>query len=304
MEPDQRKLRAGQVHQLPTTLKFALSTSRFEDVPAMAPPDTLNRPGPQESSNKARESQVSMSGSQQTEQIRSSPANGMGRTLPELTGFFENNEGTQSTITKRMNSDLERMMQPEQITQGDTQTQGNLFRSTSTIGDEDAVTATPTTIHEPPVGATETRLQNNQGAFSLKASKIQDILRRKESLKSTTMDIVEGAGAVLETGQIILCQCGFRGEEGDMVQCSVCDTWQHLHCCGYVGENDPRLPDQHFCYCCVVDAGDVANLEAIQQLALKRRALFLVCQYGMKSKQELADMMGKSRHPRFCLTTN
>lgn len=192
-----------------------------------------------------------------------------------------------------MNSELGRMMQPEQITQGDTQTQGNFFAPTPTFEDEDLVTATPTTVHTSPARAAKKATNTNEGAFSLRPSKRKDLMQRKKHLTKTAQDIAEKAGTLTQTGQYILCQCGFGGEEGDMVQCSVCHTWQHLHCCGYVGENDPRLPEDHYCYCCLVDETDV--LKAIQELALERRALFYVFHFGMRSKADMTNVLGKCR---------
>lgn len=77
-----------------------------------------------------------------------------------------------------------------------------------------------------------------------------------------------------------------------MVQCSGCDSWQHLHCLGYVGEKDPRIPEEHFCNTCVLDTGDVNTLKAIQELASQRRALFFACQIGIRSKADMSNLLG------------
>ncbi|KAM0716335.1 hypothetical protein Q7P37_007780 [Cladosporium fusiforme] len=291
MQPDPEQLGSNHIHQLPNDLQFALDTSRYTDVLAMPPP-TLNQSRPQSNTNKVRESSTPDARPQHYRHLRDSSTDGPEKSNVKPMDYVNGSGRTKSSLTDRMNSDLGRMMQPEQITQGDTQPQGNFFASTSTFGDDDAPTATPTTIHASPVKATGTRLQSDQSAFKLKTNKKKEILKRKTDLTKTTREFAERAGGVTQTGQIVLCPCGGTGEEGDMVQCSGCDAWQHLHCYGYVGENDPRLPEEHFCHCCVVDETDTTTLKAIQELASQRRALFFVCQIGMRSKADMSKMLG------------
>ena len=45
----------------------------------------------------------------------------------------------------------------------------------------------------------------------------------------------------------IECVCGVKKDEGVMVQCEQCMTWQHTSC---MGLSDKDLPDQHICHVC------------------------------------------------------
>lgn len=77
------------------------------------------------------------------------------------------------------------------------------------------------------------------------------------------------------------------------VQCSVCFTWQHLHCYGYTGAKDPRLPDEHVCYWCLLGDTDEKRYKALQTLATKRRAMFHVARNGLRTQTDLGVALGE-----------
>lgn len=76
------------------------------------------------------------------------------------------------------------------------------------------------------------------------------------------------------------------------VQCSYCSTWQHLHCYGYTGAADPRLPEEHVCYWCLLGDTDVENYKNLQKLAVRRRAVFHVAKSGLRTRTDLSKVMG------------
>ncbi|CAO2655935.1 Nn.00g047380.m01.CDS01 [Neocucurbitaria sp. VM-36] len=71
------------------------------------------------------------------------------------------------------------------------------------------------------------------------------------------------------------CQCGHADEEGHMVLCEFCESYQHLHCYGYLGKDDIRLPTIHVCYQCLLNEED-EHLREVREQAMHRRALWFL----------------------------
>ena len=120
----------------------------------------------------------------------------------------------QSSLSKGMNSDLMGMMQPEQITQGDTQTQ-NAFQPSVF---EDAATVTPTSIR---TSNMPTPLNTNSYSSiveHLNTQRLDAISRTKRSHIHTVPDLAKKTGRRIARGEWLLCQCGFQAEEGEKVK--------------------------------------------------------------------------------------
>jgi hypothetical protein len=123
------------------------------------------------------------------------------------------NAERQSSLVSSMNSDLGDMMQPEQITQGDTQTQGVFQHS----GFEDAVTVTPTTFRGRSIQSSHLHTPVTTDTFPLLADTQRTIAARKPYLQQSANALAKKAGGRTESGQMMLCQCGLGKDEGDMV---------------------------------------------------------------------------------------
>lgn len=121
---------------------------------------------------------------------------------------------TQSSMVNSMSRDLQSMMHPEEITQGDTQAWGTLQQSAY----QDSPTVTPATTHASTrkTGRFSTTISND--TFPLTAEAQQSISARKAYHKKTANALAEEAGGSNDTGQMVLCQCGFGEEEGEMVR--------------------------------------------------------------------------------------
>ncbi|KAI4252537.1 MAG: hypothetical protein L6R42_007918 [Xanthoria sp. 1 TBL-2021] len=93
--------------------------------------------------------------------------------------------------------------------------------------------------------------------------------------------------AASDDGVHVYCQCNFNHEEGKMVQCSYCKSWQHDHCYGYISS---VLPDDHahVCYRCLFAQDDITRLRQLENLALARRCLGLL--YGLKPPSTQAEL--------------
>lgn len=115
---------------------------------------------------------------------------------------------SQRSLVNSMNSNLKNMMQPEHITQGDTQTQGAFKKPVF----EDAVTVTPTSVR-----TSNMQTPINASTFSLTMETQQELSARKPYLKKTASALAKHAGGRSASGQTMLCQCGFGKEEGEMV---------------------------------------------------------------------------------------
>jgi meiosis-specific protein HOP1 len=99
---------------------------------------------------------------------------------------------------------------------------------------------------------------------------------------------------------LLICLVGASRLTCDQIECSACETWQHLHCYGYIGSNDPRIPDDHYCYQCILDYGkDTTAYKALKDLTVRRRVMFRVNEHGMRTRTDLAKDLCKQLHVHF-----
>jgi hypothetical protein len=188
----------GQISDVPSNIDFSSNVSRYHDIQLMPPPSTTRRPGaPTRGAT-----------------LLSEPEGLQQNSTPAAQGFGTQNAGRRSSLVNSMNGDLRDMMLPEQITQGDTQTQGAFQRYPF----EDAVTVTPSSIRAPSVQSSHLRTPNTTDIFPLRSDTQHHIASRKPYLMRTANALASEAGGRTESGQFVLCQCGCQKEEGDMVQ--------------------------------------------------------------------------------------
>lgn len=110
-------------------------------------------------------------------------------------------------------------------------------------------------------------------------------MEEKAGVQGPAPEVAVGAHAVN-------CQCGFVGGEGEMVQCSFCDTYQHVRCYGYFPQD---VPETHACYHCLFQSHDDQRLGELQDLALTRRCLWILYGHDFPQNQAgLARRLGKS----------
>lgn len=201
--------------------------------------------------------------------------------MASLPSQLEDSLNTQSSNVHDMKNVLKAMMLPEHISQGDTQTQvlaapPPLSESTGSP-DRDTISPSRRTKAEP----------TTRDKPTLSPTKASELRRDQEHLRQHARD-----GRKTKKGEVILCQCGHAEEEDDMVSCMCCGTWQHLHCYGYAGSDDPRLPEEHACYQCLL-GGEEQLLERLKDLALKRRGMHMAVKKGAKSQRDFAEDMGE-----------
>ncbi|CAH1176132.1 unnamed protein product [Phaedon cochleariae] len=64
--------------------------------------------------------------------------------------------------------------------------------------------------------------------------------------------IIEGGEVIkivrMKQEEIINCTCGFTEEDGLMIQCELCQCWQHAYCNNI--ERESQVPDKYVCYIC------------------------------------------------------
>ena len=76
--------------------------------------------------------------------------------------------------------------------------------------------------------------------------------------------------AVEEEDFIIKCVCGYTGDDGNIVLCDRCETWQHIECY-YHGEPGLNMNGPHFCIDCEprpLDAKGATERQEARQAAL------------------------------------
>lgn len=192
---------------------------------------------------------------------------------------------TQFSLIPEMQHALRGMMLPEDISQGDTQADAQFNGSFATRDTSETLRA----ADDSPSKYDGRTAPTEPDVYRIHARRAQEIKSKQGSLRQMSQRLAVAVGSRTEAGNIILCQCGHAKEEGDMVKCAICDTWQHLHCYGFTGSEDSRLPKEHICYWCLLGESNVANYKALQQLALERRGMYRVCHKGMRTKTDLAN---------------
>ncbi|KAI7482037.1 hypothetical protein KC351_g6009 [Hortaea werneckii] len=183
-----------------------------------------------------------------------------------------------SSALSRMKHEFEGMMRSETMSQGDTQSQYFGPPQVSASNSKCSPSMLNATIS--PVAKSE---------FCLIPSKASEIARDAHRLRKHARELAKSEGKKTKKGHILLCQCGLKEEEGDMVQCETCHTWQHLPCYGFTGLDDPRLYDKHTCYHCLLADDKTDSFEALQRLVQKRRIMHFIIQHGVRSQTEFVD---------------
>nr|POE47192.1 hypothetical protein CFP56_00524 [Quercus suber] len=189
-----------------------------------------------------------------------------------------------------MGAALKKMMQPEQITQGDTQSQR--------LKPHESPTASSTTIVSPnrltvsPLKSVATTfalvckpklLQHRRKALEQSQDRRRAEVRKRRpskargSPRSTAADIID-------------CQCGFMGEEGDMV--GGIGRGGKLSLIRRCASQDSRLPEEHACYKCLLGEEDTPLSRRLTDLSLMRRGIHFAQEHGLTTQQQFGKDMG------------
>lgn len=169
--------------------------------------------------------------------------------------------------TSNMRNALQGMMQPESLTQGDTQLQ-----SMARQEDQPA-------LEEPGV------------RIKLLPEVISRLQEAQISLQKAVTEDISTQQCQVETN-VVLCQCGHDEYEHSMIRCSFCTTWQHLVCYGFSGRDDPRIPDIHACYHCLLHTDEEALAE-LRVFVAQRRTVYLAARRGFQSMTDFYSVLGK-----------
>ncbi|TKA78562.1 hypothetical protein B0A55_02804 [Friedmanniomyces simplex] len=191
---------------------------------------------------------------------------------------------TQSAPTLAMTNAVRDMMQPETITQGDTQTQRSLHRAPAALS---LSTESPGRTTASPEKSPTTAIFS-PAKPALLSTKAQKLEKERLRFQKQALALVKQASRKTRRGHTVLCQCGHEKDEGPMVQCAYCQMWQHLPCYGYTAGDDPRLPETHVCYQCLLGDEEKLTLKKLKDLAMNRRGMDFALQQGLWTQGELA----------------
>lgn len=200
--------------------------------------------------------------------------------------------GTPSSLASSMmniKNAFRGMNQAEVFTQGDTQTQSQLLLKP----------AVQTQFLKRPSRVAAMRLTNGT---SDNANPRQPTLPRQTTQPPENSANISGQTTVgrrnsrhqkPDKADVMRCVCGQNREEGATVQCSSCQTWQHLPCYGFTGNSDPRIPEEHTCYTCLLGEDAVTVRRKLQELALRRRTIDIALHDGLSTVDDLASDLSK-----------
>ncbi|KAI1940353.1 hypothetical protein LOY94_004878 [Ophidiomyces ophidiicola] len=111
----------------------------------------------------------------------------------------------------------------------------------------------------------------------LKATKI----RKERNLSPIERIVVDNNSLTSTIG--VDCQCGWGGEEEQMISCYFCEASQHLGCYGFSNNQDIRIPDKHACYKCLLLPDEKEILDELNSLVLLRRAMHIILNEGYQN---------------------
>ncbi|KXT07784.1 hypothetical protein AC579_4304 [Pseudocercospora musae] len=189
---------------------------------------------------------------------------------------------TQASNVPRMRGALRQMVLPDRLTQGDTQIQH--LQDAELLNE--AISDSPRlSTHSSVPGSTSTKVL-------LLPTVAQQLNSEKGKLQDAARKLAKVSKSRAKKGNVVLCQCGVKQEQAALVQCTYCRTWQHLHCHGYTGSNDPRLAETHACYNCLLGNGRDDALATLKHLALKRHAMNVALSRGMTSQADFVVATG------------
>ncbi|KAI9722899.1 MAG: hypothetical protein M1812_001347 [Candelaria pacifica] len=92
--------------------------------------------------------------------------------------------------------------------------------------------------------------------------------------------------AITPDGDVVRCQCDRNKDEGAMLFCDYCETWQHGDCYGYSGLEDSRIPIVHACYRCLLGKSEGQLLSRMKLLCWIRRGLKVLDEDGYPSSNK------------------
>ena len=240
-------------------------------------------------------------------QPESEPASSAELTHRKQTGSSRVDESldTESSNVPIVKRTIREMMQLEHMTQGDTQTQ-HFFHPPHPEGTAPRRTST------------RLRASTSAPKTTLSQAMVKILDESEATLRKTASRLTKSEGRNKQNSNLVLCQCGSAEEEGDMVsqsaavqitfisnirsevKCVYCNTWQHLHCYGYTGEDDTRIPaDDYVCYQCLLGGREEGRLEMLAQIAVKRRAMYLAEQQGLTTQRDFAAKLGMILCPKY-----
>ncbi|KAF2178333.1 hypothetical protein K469DRAFT_335916 [Zopfia rhizophila CBS 207.26] len=141
-------------------------------------------------------------------------------------------------------------------------------------------------------------ISEQMSILQLSQAKIQELETRRSNIlppRKHGLNVRRRSGsASADLGgecDVINCQCGWNEEEDDMINCSFCDTWQHLHCYGFRGSEDARIPAVHACYQCLLHSREDALLRELRDLALLRRGVHILETKGFSNDKEFSNVL-------------
>ena len=112
-----------------------------------------------------------------------------------------------------MKSAVQDMLQPERLTQGDTQTQAPL-RARPPVNSANITPGPSTALARPAVDNSTSTV----GTLTLRPEVVAGLTAKKTTLYNKATQLVAPKQRRVEGQDVVMCQCGYDGEEDAMVR--------------------------------------------------------------------------------------
>ncbi|KAF2136996.1 uncharacterized protein K452DRAFT_312695 [Aplosporella prunicola CBS 121167] len=120
------------------------------------------------------------------------------------------------------------------------------------------------------------------GRNQLSQMKVEELNRKKRSDFQTS--VTRHHFSSQSQDDIISCQCGCN------IHCGYCNTWQHLHCYGYLSSGNVAEP--YACYRCILEEKEPEKIPKLQRLAMLRRGIHVLQMNGYRKDEEFRKELG------------
>ncbi|KAF2103810.1 DNA-binding protein [Rhizodiscina lignyota] len=179
-------------------------------------------------------------------------------------------------------------------TRQDVQTQKQLRDMLNSVGKDNSLEETQVVAAETTESQHDVSLFGAMTQIRFSQAKVAelDVLRKRLTIGDQPLEGISSSIMDVEQEYPVKCQCGFNEDDGDMICCDFCNNWQHACCYGYLSPKDPRIPDTHACYECLLGTKEGVLLKELQELALLRCAAYaLKHDGGMNTAREFKDIL-------------
>ncbi|KAJ1564044.1 hypothetical protein HK096_009854 [Nowakowskiella sp. JEL0078] len=124
------------------------------------------------------------------------------------------------------------------------------------------------------------RLKYNEDSPKILSRNIPDVL--EEEINDNNELIVDP----------IACACEIDETDGEMIECTDCTAWSHMHCYGFFSSSESTVPGYFSCYSCQSSQFQLPPKDKLKKIATIRRCVSTIWTEGLESVEWISRRLG------------